>query len=569
MGLLGFLPIVLSILHLICALESMSVSDDTDYGGLVFTYTSDDASAVQAVTFHFNLNHTVTTHFPTVYSKRAWQATEYSNPVGMESKFLPNAFIRASSEFSKALGAGEARLGNLGGFWRPAIDAGSYIEVDFKTPVNVTGVILQGSSPEVDFVKKWEPSWVTSVIFSASNTSVFQDIQVSSVDLDEYRKVKIYFANTTCATILRLTPTSSHGNVSLRFEVLANYHKINTTLIDYIPIDTNRSIKFFANNTFSNLACYWWDISNVSKIMIGHALCDYVCDCSAKRFPLQNDLEFVYTFPLLGLYNVTVTELVPFASTTYERMEVDVNSMGCKALSVSIDDSSLSLARARTVSRKDALVRLATLYGFCMRAQMYIFDWIATDLSKGSSRQLNTTSRYVRFPPNFFSPGQFSVTAKGRYIGKFSLEKSSTIYINVPASQLVVAFRGADTRVVGNDQDLVVDAGELSYDPDDDVMPGNLSFAWNCLMVLDLLAAPTGCGDGTITNGSVFIANASALIVGSTMSITVTATKGNKTGSATQMVKITSDSPPDIYISNTKNPMPLIGLAPPLAAPTF
>ncbi|CAN0282301.1 unnamed protein product [Lampetra fluviatilis] len=75
MGLLGFLPIVLSILHLICALESMSVSDDTDYGGLVFTYTSDDARAVQAVMFHFNLNHTVTTHFPTVYSERAWQAT--------------------------------------------------------------------------------------------------------------------------------------------------------------------------------------------------------------------------------------------------------------------------------------------------------------------------------------------------------------------------------------------------------------------------------------------------------------------------------------------------------------
>ncbi|CAN0282231.1 unnamed protein product [Lampetra fluviatilis] len=461
----------------------------------------------------------------------------------MESKFLPNAFIRASSEFSKALGAGEARLGNLGGFWRPAIDAGSYIEVDFKTPVNVTGVILQGSSPEVDFVQKWEPSWVTSVIFSASNTSVFKDIQVSSVDLDEYRKVKIYFANMTCATILRLTLNSSHGNVSLRFEVLANYHKINTTLIDYIPIDTNGSIKFFANNTFSNLACYWWDISNVSKIMIGHALCDYVCDCSAKRFPLQNDLEFVYTFPLLGLYNVTVTELVPLASTTYERMEVAVNSRGCKTLSVNIDDNSVSLARARTVSRKDALVRLATLYGFCIRAQMYFFDWIATDLSKGSSRQLNATSRYVRFPPNFFSPGQFSVTAKGRYIGNFSLEKSSTIYINVPASQLVVAFRGADTRVVGNDQDLVVDAGEFSYDPDDDILPGNLSFAWNCS------ATPAGCGDGTVTNGSMFIANASALIVGSTMSITVTATKGNKTGSETQIIRITSDSPPDIYIS--------------------
>ena len=79
------------------------------------------------------------------------------SPMGVESRSIANAQITASSQHSAPWGPSQGRLNNKGGSWIPAAyNADQWIQVNFKVPKVVAGVITQGRYNSDAWVTKYK-----------------------------------------------------------------------------------------------------------------------------------------------------------------------------------------------------------------------------------------------------------------------------------------------------------------------------------------------------------------------------------------------------------------------------
>ncbi|XP_030844023.1 EGF-like repeat and discoidin I-like domain-containing protein 3 [Strongylocentrotus purpuratus] len=149
-------------------------------------------------------------------------------PLGLESYFIPDSSLTASSEYNADHGAKRgrlnlARVGNLRGAWsaRPT-DAKPWIQVDLADIYRITSVATQG--------RQDENQWVTSYRLACSTDgTTFYTVQ----GISAYpRAVRIFTGNADRNTIVtntlpvsqicryvRLMPVSWYGHISLRMEI--------------------------------------------------------------------------------------------------------------------------------------------------------------------------------------------------------------------------------------------------------------------------------------------------------------------------------------------------------------
>ncbi|XP_030844597.1 neurogenic locus Notch protein isoform X1 [Strongylocentrotus purpuratus] len=150
-------------------------------------------------------------------------------PLGLESYFIPDSSLTASSEYNADHGAKRgrlnlARVGNLRGAWsaRPT-DAKPWIQVDLADIYRITSVATQG--------RQDENQWVTSYRLACSTDgTTFYTVQGISAYPRAVRK--IFTGNADRNTIVtntlpvsqicryvRLMPVSWYGHISLRMEI--------------------------------------------------------------------------------------------------------------------------------------------------------------------------------------------------------------------------------------------------------------------------------------------------------------------------------------------------------------
>ncbi|XP_030844600.1 neurogenic locus Notch protein isoform X2 [Strongylocentrotus purpuratus] len=149
-------------------------------------------------------------------------------PLGLESYFIPDSSLTASSEYNADHGAKRgrlnlARVGNLRGAWsaRPT-DAKPWIQVDLADIYRITSVATQG--------RQDENQWITSYRLACSTDgTTFYTVQ----GISAYpRAVRIFTGNADRNTIVtntlpvsqicryvRLMPVSWYGHISLRMEI--------------------------------------------------------------------------------------------------------------------------------------------------------------------------------------------------------------------------------------------------------------------------------------------------------------------------------------------------------------
>ncbi|XP_033111313.1 lactadherin-like [Anneissia japonica] len=148
-------------------------------------------------------------------------------PLGLESGNVRPDDIHASSELDKWHGPDRGRLNlrpdlNAGGSWTAKTnDQSQWIQVNMRRVLNVSGIITQGRSGHYS-------QWVTSFIVLYSMdaqiwenvTDIVGDTMTFAGNDDQDTEVTNMFSSPVMALYIRLTPTSWHEHISLRFEVL-------------------------------------------------------------------------------------------------------------------------------------------------------------------------------------------------------------------------------------------------------------------------------------------------------------------------------------------------------------
>ncbi|XP_007433397.1 coagulation factor VIII [Python bivittatus] len=150
-----------------------------------------------------------------------------SMPLGMESKFISNGQISASSWIDNIFAVWSpslARLNTKGRInaWRPKIDSTSeWLQVNFKKMVRVTGLITQGAKSVFThmFVKEFS---LSSSMDGKNWTAVLQDgeKQIFQGNQDYFQPVMNFLDNPFFAKYLRIHPLSWNNHIALRMEVL-------------------------------------------------------------------------------------------------------------------------------------------------------------------------------------------------------------------------------------------------------------------------------------------------------------------------------------------------------------
>ena len=88
----------------------------------------------------------------------------------------------------------------------------------------------------------------------------------------------------------------------------------------------------------------------------------------------------------------------------------------------------------------------------------------------------------ILFPPNTFSPGLYRISLNVSMIGIPGISSEHYTYLNISKTPLVVKISGGTARNIGYDSTLILDAYEMTRDPDSQESPMSptFSYEWRC-----------------------------------------------------------------------------------------
>ncbi|XP_067650638.1 mucin-5AC-like [Haliotis asinina] len=148
-------------------------------------------------------------------------------PMGVENyRIVGESQLTASSKKDKAHGPIYARINQetdeFAGSWVPApTDKTPWIQVDFLEPKTVSGVITQGSGKD----NSWLETYKVSYSFDGKTFTDYTDTEgkpakVFNGNSDSKTPVPVLFNRDITARFVRIVPLTSHGETSLRFNIL-------------------------------------------------------------------------------------------------------------------------------------------------------------------------------------------------------------------------------------------------------------------------------------------------------------------------------------------------------------
>ncbi|XP_078603138.1 uncharacterized protein LOC144877108 [Branchiostoma floridae x Branchiostoma japonicum] len=141
-------------------------------------------------------------------------------PLGLTSRYIPDVFINASSEYKPEFAASQVR--HTGYCWVPRSVVDQWLQVYFGKTTDVTGVVISGGGANWDL-----GSWVTSftLAFSMDGASWApykghsNSVQVFQGNRDRYNRVSRPLPTGVTSRYIRLYPTGFEGWVAMVMEV--------------------------------------------------------------------------------------------------------------------------------------------------------------------------------------------------------------------------------------------------------------------------------------------------------------------------------------------------------------
>ncbi|XP_078578192.1 uncharacterized protein LOC144863106 [Branchiostoma floridae x Branchiostoma japonicum] len=164
-------------------------------------------------------------------------------PLGLASRYIPDVFITASSEYKPEFAASKARHTPPtapGYCWVSSTVEYQWIQVYFGKTTDVTGVVISGGGSDWDL-----GSWVTAFTLAFSMDGHVwspyggssNDTQVFQGNRDRYNKVSRPLEVPVASSYIRLYPTGYEGWVAMVMEVYVTNDE-NAWLVqgDYVPL---------------------------------------------------------------------------------------------------------------------------------------------------------------------------------------------------------------------------------------------------------------------------------------------------------------------------------------------
>ncbi|CAH1252231.1 LRP1B [Branchiostoma lanceolatum] len=164
-------------------------------------------------------------------------------PLGLASRYIPDVFITASSEYKSEFAAFQARHTpptTPGYCWVPSSVVDQWLQVYFGKTTDVTGVVISGGGSNWDL-----GSWVTSftLAFSIDGASwapyegSSNNVQVFRGNRDRFNKVSRPLPTPVTSRYIRLYPTGYEGWVAMVMEVyVTNDEDLWLAQDEYVPL---------------------------------------------------------------------------------------------------------------------------------------------------------------------------------------------------------------------------------------------------------------------------------------------------------------------------------------------
>ncbi|XP_078720898.1 neuropilin-1-like [Lampetra fluviatilis] len=260
-------------------------------------------------------------------------ADDYRRPLGMESGLIPDDIITASSESGDPFLARNARINSPLGYWRPRQSRSSeFLQIDFRSAVNLTGMILQGSSSELGLRYGVRPGWVTALLVTCIDAVVStgcRDAIAFYTGLVDAISPKItLFRSPIFVHGIRLTPLSWENEIALRIELLSPYSKQGSTEITYEPLKPDGTVNITIRRAFSGAACYVCTPEHGHTFLYGPFFCKNLFPSShAVSGHHEGTFSFSHSFSAYGTHQVRVQEITAFDTRTYDKT-IYVNDHG-------------------------------------------------------------------------------------------------------------------------------------------------------------------------------------------------------------------------------------------------
>eukprot|EP00058_Branchiostoma_floridae_P002329 XP_002587817.1 hypothetical protein BRAFLDRAFT_92266 [Branchiostoma floridae] len=159
-------------------------------------------------------------------------------PLGLTSRYIPDVFINASSEYKPEFAASQVR--HTGYCWVPLSVVDQWLQVYFGKTTDVTGVVISGGGANWDL-----GSWVTSftLAFSMDGASWApyeghsNSVQVFQGNRDRYNRVSRPLPTGVTSRYIRLYPTGFEGWVAMVMEVYVTNDEDNWLENgEYVPL---------------------------------------------------------------------------------------------------------------------------------------------------------------------------------------------------------------------------------------------------------------------------------------------------------------------------------------------
>ncbi|XP_022255312.1 hemocytin-like [Limulus polyphemus] len=154
--------------------------------------------------------------------------SECSDPMGLENGMLSDDMISVSSAIANS-GPSQVRLdtvadnGKAGGWVAETSDENQYLQIDFRTPRTITGIITQGRDDADE--------WVTSFMMLVSNdTEAWFPLygkdgkEEIMGNTDRNTPVIHHFQVPASSRYVRIVPLNWHERIGMRMELVGCYH---------------------------------------------------------------------------------------------------------------------------------------------------------------------------------------------------------------------------------------------------------------------------------------------------------------------------------------------------------
>jgi hypothetical protein len=260
--------------------------------------------------------------------------------------------------------------------------------------------------------------------------------------------------------------------------------------------------------------CYLWFMGDFSPIIIyGEVNCKEKAELNNyeyKAWNISNTIRHQHMFQSNGTFNVRVTGFNLVSSQSINDIGV-ITGINCYYPDVHIIGGGQRIDEPVDMYRSEWINLESSAEINCPASTGPEYHWRIFKIQQGDTYLNRVFSTYevsaistdhfkILFPPNTFSPGLYRISLNVSMIGIPGISSEDYTYLNITKTPLVVRISGGTARNIGYDSKLVLNAFEMTYDPDSPKSSNspNFTYEWRCRKVeeafpsvIDYISIPT------------------------------------------------------------------------------